>query len=95
MKQTCGVSFPTKKNHFPTSAGKSMESATKPEPVRGAKEDECGTRCTGTKQRARRLIVSGRPNFQSRKTILTDYGQATAIMCNIVRIGQVGAQCNI
>ena len=70
-----------------------MEAATKPEPVRGAKEGECGARAQNSARGD--WIVSGRPNFQSRKTILTDYGQATAIMCNIARIGQVGAQCNI
>ena len=71
-----------------------MEAAIKPEPVRGAKEGERGARAhNSARGSAGKLIVSGRPNFQSRKTILTDYGQATAIMCNIVRIGQVGAKC--
>ena len=72
-----------------------MEAAIKPEPVRGAQKRASAVREHNSARDCRKTDVSGRPNFQSRKTILTDYGQATAIMCNIVRIGQVGAQCNI
>ena len=57
MKQTYGVSFPPK-NHCPTSAGKSMEAATKPEPVRGAKEGECGARAQNS-ARGDRLSAAG------------------------------------